>query len=60
MTNTKENNQNPMYYACCPMCKCTLIQAENGLNGYIKCGKCGNVIQIIIKKDRVMTWAKLQ
>lgn len=32
------------FYACCPYCNTTLIQAKNGMDSYIKCPKCDNYI----------------
>ena len=43
------------YYACCPYCKTVLVQAQNGLDGYIKCHKCDKYIHIIIRNDTVTT-----
>ena len=48
----------PYYYACCPKCKAVLIQAQNGLDGYIKCQKCDKYIHIIIRNDTVTTKTK--
>lgn len=46
------------YYACCPYCKNVLVQAQNGMNGYIKCPKCDNYIHIIIRNGTVNTKTK--
>ncbi len=44
-----ENNKAKLYYACCPHCKTVLVQAQNGMDGYIKCQKCGK--KVFVKKD---------
>ena len=41
-----EHNKFKLYYACCPFCKTILVQAQNGMDGYIKCPKCDNYIHI--------------
>lgn len=46
------------FYACCPCCKSTLIQAKNGLDGFIKCGQCGKYIHIVIVNNSVHTKQK--
>lgn len=48
------------YYACCPKCKAVLIQAQNGLDGYTKCSKCGAYVHIIIRDGLVTTRIKTQ
>lgn len=50
----------PYYYACCPNCKNVLIQAQNGLDGYIKCPQCSNYIHIVIRAETVITKIKKQ
>ena len=47
-----------LFYACCPFCKTVLVQAQNGMDGYIKCHKCDNYIHIIIRNDTVTTKTK--
>lgn len=47
------------YYACCPYRKTVLVQAQNGLDGYIKCHKCDKYIHIIIRNDTVTTKNKI-
>lgn len=52
------SNKTILYYACCPYCKTVLVQAQNGLNGYIKCPKCDkyihvSVCSIEIEKDAI-------
>ncbi len=32
-----------LFYACCPYCKNVLVQAQNGMDGYIKYQKCVNI-----------------
>ena len=51
-------NDKMLYYACCPYCKTILVQAQNGMDGYIKCPKCDNYIHIIIRNDTVTTKTK--
>ena len=41
------------FYACCPYCKTVLVQAQNGMDGYIKCPKCNKYIHVIIRNDTV-------
>lgn len=53
----KEKAKN-LYYACCPYCKTVLVQAQNGMDGYIKCPKCDKYIHIIIRNDTVTTKTK--
>ncbi len=48
------------FYACCPKCKAVLIQAQNGLNGYTKCPKCGEYVHIVIRDGLVTTRLKTQ
>ncbi len=48
----------PYFYACCPYCKTVLVQAQNGMDGYVKCHKCDNYIHIIIRNDTVTTKTK--
>jgi uncharacterized Zn finger protein (UPF0148 family) len=50
----------PYYYACCPKCKAVLIQAQNGLDGYTKCPKCGEYVHIVIRDGLVTTRLKTQ
>lgn len=47
----KENEFKSIYYACCPYCKTVLVQAQNGMDGYIKCPKCNKYIHVIIRND---------
>lgn len=35
MNNEINNTKKDLYYACCPHCKTVLVQAQNGLDGYI-------------------------
>ncbi len=42
-----------MFYGCCPICKTVLIQAQNGLDGYIRCTKCENYVHVIIRNNTV-------
>ena len=53
-----ENNKAKLYYACCPYCKTVLVQAQNGMDGYIKCPKCDNYIHIIIRNGTVTVKTK--
>lgn len=46
------------FYACCPYCNTTLIQAKNGMDSYIKCPKCDNYIHIIIRNGTVVIKTK--
>ncbi len=41
MEKEVESNKSKLYYACCPYYKTVLVQAQNGMDGYIKCPKCG-------------------
>lgn len=43
------------YFGCCPVCNLTLVQAKDGMNGYIKCPRCANYIQIVIQDGTVTT-----
>ena len=45
----------PYYYACCPNCKAVLLQAKNGLEGYIKCPKCEKYIHVVINNGTIST-----
>lgn len=45
----------PYFYACCPNCKAVLIQAQNGLEGYIKCPKCEKYIHVTINNGIIST-----
>ncbi len=45
----------PYFYACCPNCKAVLIQAQNGLEGYIKCPKCKKYIHVTINNGIIST-----
>lgn len=54
----EQETKMPFLYACCPHCKTVLIQAQNGLDGYIKCPKCDNYIHIIIRNGNVTTKTK--
>ena len=45
----------PYYYACCPNCKAVLIQAQNGLEGYIKSPKCEKYIHVVINNGIIST-----
>ena len=49
----KENEFKSIYYACCPYCKTVLVQAQNGMDGYIKCPKCNKYIHVIIRNYTV-------
>ena len=53
-----ENNKAKLYYACCPHCKTVLVQAQNGMDGYIKCQKCDKYIHIIIRNGTVTNKTK--
>ena len=53
-----KNNKSKLYYACCPHCKTVLVQAQNGMDGYIKCQKCDKYIHIIIRNGTVTTKTK--
>ena len=44
--NNKNSKDTPLYYASCPHCKTVLVQAQNGMDGYIKCPKCDNYISL--------------
>ena len=54
----EQKTKMPFFYAYCPHCKTVLIQAQNGLDGYIKCPKCDNYIHIIIRNGNVTTKTK--
>ena len=54
----EQETKMPFLYACCPHCKTVLIQAQNWLDGYIKCPKCDNYIHIIIRTGNVTTKTK--
>lgn len=54
----KKLNAKTMYYACCPICKTVLAQAQNGLDGYIRCPKCDNYIHVIIRNNTVSARTK--
>lgn len=56
--NDRKSSEKHLYYACCPHCKTVLVQAQNGMDGYIKCPKCDNYIHIIIRNDTVTTKTK--
>lgn len=43
------------FYACCPTCKHTLMQAANETDCYIKCGQCGSMIHIIVQDGNIIT-----
>ena len=58
MEKEVESNKSKLYYACCPYCKTVLVQAQNGMDGYIKCPKCDNYIHIIIRNGTVTTKTK--
>lgn len=47
-----------LYYACCPICKTILIQAANGLNGFVLCKDCRNYVHITIQNGIVRTRVK--
>lgn len=49
---------NAYYYADCPHCNNTLVQAKNGMDGYIKCSKCDKYIHIIIYNGTVVIKTK--
>ncbi len=49
----KKNNLKSIYYGCCPICKAVLIQAQNGLDGYIRCSHCNNYVHLIIRNNTV-------
>ena len=55
----EQETKMPFLYACCPHCKTVLIQAQNGLEGYTKCSKCGEYIHIVIRNDTVTTKIKV-
>jgi len=53
---TKADNKNDDWdwmFACCPKCRTTLVQAENGLNGFIRCPQCGVHVHIVLKNSTV-------
>ncbi len=54
----KKSSSKSMFYGCCPICKAVLIQAQNGLDGYIKCPKCDNYIHAIIRNNTVVVKLK--
>lgn len=58
MENKKIKDFTLYYYACCPHCNTTLVQAKNGMDGYIKCPKCDNYIHIIIRNGTVVIKTK--
>lgn len=47
------------YYGCCPICNLILVQAKDGMNGFIKCPRCANYIQIVIQDGTVITKKKV-
>lgn len=42
-----------LYYACCPICSKTLIQAETIKNGIIKCENCHKRIAVEISNGKI-------
>lgn len=50
----KEDDGWGYLFACCPKCRTTLVQAKNGMNGFIRCPQCGTHIHVIIKNGIVM------
>lgn len=58
MEKELESNKSKLYYACCPHCKTVLVQAQNGMDGFIKCPKCDNYIHIIIRNGTVTVKTK--
>lgn len=56
-TNEIQNKSN-LFYACCPHCKTILVQAQNGMDGFIKCPNCDKYIHIIIRNGTVVTKTK--
>ena len=53
LEKTKEQKSDEYFYACCLICRTTLIQAKNGLDGFIRCPQCGNFISVKIEDDIV-------
>ena len=61
MTATKETVRNDNWdymFACCPKCRTTLVQAQNGMNGYVRCSQCGTYIHVVIKDYTVFVERK--
>lgn len=42
-----------LFYACCPICSKTLIQAETIKNGIIKCENCHKRIAVEISNGKI-------
>lgn len=55
MATTKEEKHGDWeyFFACCPKCRTTLVQAQNGMNGFIRCPQCGTHIHVRIKDNAV-------
>lgn len=56
IAKTKEEKKNEEWdwmFACCPKCRTTLVQAQNGMNGFVRCPQCGVYIHIILKNGTV-------
>ena len=49
----KENYLIYIYFACFHYCITVLVQAQIGMDGYIKCPKCNKYIHVIIRNDTV-------
>lgn len=61
MTATKEEKQGDWeyFFACCPKCRTTLVQSQNGMNGFMRCPQCGTHIHVIIKGNTVIVKRKV-
>ena len=58
MEKERDHKTAQLYYACCPQGNTVLVQAQNGMDGYIKCQKCDKYIHIIIRNGTVTTKTK--
>ncbi len=58
-TNQRFAEEPDHYFGCCPVCNLTLVQAKDGMSGYIKCPRCANYIQIVIQDGTVITKKKV-
>lgn len=55
----KKFAESDCYFGCCPVCNLTLVQAKDGMNGFIKCPRCANYIQIVIQDGTVIIKKKV-
>lgn len=52
-TEKDEKKTEDYFFACCLICRTTLVQAKNGMDGYIRCPQCGTYIHIKIENNIV-------